>query len=73
MICDLELLKLTNGEQTHHVTAEIVYAGNCVDSLHIFFVLNILGSLTILYDFFSNECQWYNSDSVILIVHLLLV
>lgn len=52
MICDLELLKLTNGEQTHHVTADIVYAGNCADSLHIFFVLNILGSLTILYDFF---------------------
>lgn len=69
MICDSELLKLTNGEQTYHVTADIVYAGNRADSLHIFlFVLNILGSLTILYDFFP-----INANGTILIVTVLVL
>lgn len=29
MICDLELLKLADGEQTNHVTADIVFSGEC--------------------------------------------
>lgn len=31
MICDLELLKLADGEQTNHVTADIVFSGECPD------------------------------------------
>lgn len=56
MICDLELLKLADGEQTNHVTADNVFSGECPDPSSVW---NFLASLTMV---FCSGCQRYSSE-----------